>query len=77
MPKEVENEFVAPILREQKGQPVKLVKVELIKDKEEGLNVLEQAKKYGLPVTQMRKALKIAGITTRAKQKPKVKFTIE
>ena len=66
---------VAPILKEQKGQPVKLVKAELIKDKEDGLTVIQQSTKYGLPVTQMRRALKMAGITTRAKAKPK--FTIE
>lgn len=56
---------------------VKLTKAELLKDKEDGLTVQLQAKKYSLPVSQMRKALKVAGITTRAKSKAKTaKFEI-
>lgn len=55
---------------------VKLSKAELLKDKEDGLTVPEQATKYGIPPVQMRKALKIAGITTKAKRKSKYQFDI-
>ena len=54
---------------------VELSKATLRQDKEDGLSCTEQAKKYGLPVTQIRKALKIAGITERAKTK--LKFTLK
>lgn len=57
------------------SEVVELTKAALLKDKEEGLTVDEQAKKYGLPVTQMRKALKIANITVKAKPKLKFRFT--
>lgn len=56
---------------------VKLTKDELIKDKEAGLTIPDQAKKYALPVTQMRRALKMAGITMKAKSKARsAKFEI-
>lgn len=51
-------------------QVVKLTKSSLAKDKEDGLTTPEMAKKYNLAPSQMSKALKIAGIATKAKRKP-------
>ena len=56
---------------------VVLTKGGLLKDKENGLTVPEIATKYGLSKGQMTKALKIAGITTRAKAKTTFVFAEE
>ncbi len=73
---ETEVKGEQPKFVETKGL-IKLTKTELLKDKESGLTVPEQATKYSLPVSQMRKALKIAGITIKAKKKSSIaKFEI-
>lgn len=54
---------------------VKLTKSGLLADKNSGLTNPEMAKKYNLAVTQITKALKMAGIVN-IKAKAKAKFEI-
>lgn len=52
-------------------EQVKLTKSGLQADKDANLTTEEMAAKYNLPLNQMRKALKLAGIKTRAKTRDK------
>ena len=63
-----------PVVEKTKNV-VRLTKTGLMQDKENGTTIPEMAKKYGLPVATMRKALKQAGIEIKARQK--AKFIIE
>lgn len=53
-----------------KKKQIELSVKNLKEDKTSGLNVEEMASKYSLKPSQMKKALKEAGIPVRAKQKP-------
>lgn len=62
------GEAVAPVYTNKDGV-VRLTKSGLLKDKEAGLTNPEMAKKYNLTIASITKALKMAGVVKRAKQK--------